>query len=188
MIIESSAVRSTLIGAAVRPIKMTFRRAWPAAVILPLTLLLAGCHRIATPATVVRMGDAATAIQLISGFYGVEGEGDKWRWSGPDFSLALAPPRDAPHGARLLLRLYFPETQIQKLGPMTLTAFLDGQPLAPETYAKSGNYDFVRDVPACLLDTNVLPIAFSLDPYSPKTEGEGRDLGAVVLMAALEPK
>ncbi len=90
---------------------------------------------------------------------------DAWRWTGPDFAVALAPPPSPPHGARLLLRLYFPETQIQKLGPMTLTAFVDGQPLAPETYDKGGSYDFVRDVPACFLDTNVLPITFSFDPY-----------------------
>ena len=71
---------------------------------------------------------------------------------------------------------------------MTLTAFVDGEPLAPETYDKGGSYDFVRDVPASFLDTNVLPIRFSFDPYSPHSETERRDLGAVVLMAALEPK
>ena len=71
---------------------------------------------------------------------------------------------------------------------MTLTASVDGQPLAPETFDKSGSYDYVRDVPACFLDTNVLPVSFSLDPYSPKSETEGRDLGGVVLMAALEHK
>ncbi len=161
-------------------------RAWPAAALL----LLAGCHRVKAPSSVVHMGDAATANQLLGGLYRVEGgAGDTaWRWTGPDFSLALAPPPAAPHGARLLLRLYFPETQIQKLGPMTLTAFIDGEPLAPETYAQSGSYDFVRDVPACFLNTNVLPVTFSFDPYAPKSESDGRDLGAVVLMAALEAK
>ncbi len=136
------------------------------------------------------MSDRTKADQLISGFYGVEGSGgdSAWRWTGPDFSLALAPPPGARHGARLLLRLYFPETQIQKLGPMTLTAFVDGEPLAPETYDKSGTYDFVRDVPACLLDSNVLPVSFSFDRYTPKSETDGRDLGAVMLMAALEAK
>jgi len=103
-------------------------------------------------------------------------------------SLALAPPPIVQHGARLLLRLYFPETQIQKLGPMTLTAFVDGQPLAPETFEKGGSYDFVRDIPACFLDTNLLPISFSFDAYSPRSGADGRDLGAVVLMAALEAK
>jgi hypothetical protein len=151
--------------------------------------LMAGCHRVKTPASLIRVGDPATATQLISGFYDVEGEGDnRWRWAGPDFSLALAPPPTATRGARLRLRIYFPETQIQKLGPMTLTAFVDGDALAPETFGKAGSYDFVRDIPACLLDTNVLPLRFSLDRYSPSTQTEGRDLGAVVLTAALEPK
>ena len=159
-------------------------RVWPAA----LLLLLAGCHRVQTPASVIRMDNPVTASQLISGFYDIEGEGNNlWRWTGPDFKLALAPPPASRDGARLVLQLYFPETQIQKLGPMTLTAFIDGQPLAPETYSTSGSYDFVRNVPACLLDTNVLPIAFRLNPYSPKSASQGRDLGAVVLTAALEP-
>jgi hypothetical protein len=166
---------------------MTVWRALPATLLL---FLLAGCHRLNAPASLVRMGDPKSATQLISGFYGVEGSGgdNAWRWTGPDFSLALAPPAQAPRGVRLLLKLYFPETQIQKLGPMTLTAFLDGKPLEPETYAKGGSYDFVRDVPACFLETNVLPITFSFDPYSPRSTAEGRDLGAVVLMAGLEPK
>jgi hypothetical protein len=163
---------------------MYFLRTWPAILIL----LLAGCHRVKAPSSVVHMGDPSVASQLISGFYGVEGSGgdQAWRWTGPDFSLALAPPPSARRGARLLLRLYFPETQIQKLGPMTLTAFVDGEPLAPETYDRGGSFEFVRDIPACFLDTNVLPVAFSFDPYSPKTANDGRDLGAVVLMAALE--
>ena len=165
---------------------MTGWRAWPAA----LLVLLAGCHRLKEPASVVRMGDPATANQLIGGFYNVEGGAgnDAWRWTAPEFAVALAPPAAAPHGTRLLLRLYFPETQIQKLGPMTLTAFLDGQPLEPETYDQGGIHDFVREIPACFLETNVLPITFSFDPYSPRSATEGRDLGAVVLLAALEAK
>jgi hypothetical protein len=136
------------------------------------------------------MEDPSTAGQLISGFYAVESQGgDKaWRWTGPDFSIALAPPPVVRRGARLLLRLYFPETQIQKLGPMTLTAYIDGQPLASETYAEAGNQDFVRDIPACILQTNVLPVSFSFDRYSPHSAAEARDLGAVVLLAALEAK
>jgi len=136
------------------------------------------------------MDDAADAGQLISGFYSVEGGGGEnaWRWTGPKFSLALAPPADVKRGARLRLKVYFPETQIQKLGPTTLTASVDGEAFASQTYVQGGSYDFVRDVPACLLDTNVLPISFSVRPYVPKSEQDGRDLGAVVLMAALEPK
>lgn len=165
---------------------MSLRRAWP----VVLLVVLAGCHRVKAPASVVHTDDPATAGQLLSGFYRVEGSGrdNAWRWTGSDFSVALAPPQVAPHGTQLRLRLYFPETQIQKLGPMTLTASIDGEPLASETYSQGGSYDFIRDVPACFLDTNVLPISFSFDRYLPKSETDPRDLGAVVLMAALEPK
>jgi hypothetical protein len=151
---------------------------------------MAGCHRVQAPASLVRMGDPATANQLISGFYDVENSGgdNAWRWTAPDFTLALAPPPEPQHGARLLVRLYFPETQIQKLGPITITASVDGEPLAPETYTRAGGYDYVRDIPACFLDTNILPVSFSVDPYSPHSETDGRDLGAVVLMAALQSK
>lgn len=153
-------------------------------------VFVTGCHRYHAPASLVRMGDPAAVNQLVSGFYEVEGQDrrmdDRWRWSGPDFTVALAPPA-SQKPARLRLRLYVPETQIENLGPMTLTAFVDEKPLAPETYGKAGSYDFVRDVPACVLDTNVLPVRFELDRYSPRTETEWRDLGVVVLMAALEP-
>lgn len=160
-------------------------------IVCPAVLLaLVGCHRVSGPASVIHMDDPETARQLLAGFYGVEGgTGDQaWRWTTSDFSLALAPPGNSTHGARLRLKLYFPETQIHKLGPMTLTASIDGQPLKPETFSNGGAYDFVRDVPACFLDTNVLPVSFSFDRYLPKSDTEGRDLGAVVLMAALEPK
>ena len=136
------------------------------------------------------MGDAMAASQLVSGFYGVEG-GDRenaWRWTAPEFSLGLAPPPGAGQGARLRLKVYFPETQIQKLGPTKLIALVDDEPIASETYVRGGVYDFVHDVPPCFLDTNVLPIRFRVDPYVPKSQKDGRDLGVVVLMAALEPK
>jgi hypothetical protein len=157
---------------------------------IPIALLtLSACHRVQAPMSVIRTSDPAAAGQLLSGFYAVEGSGDNaWRWTGSDFSIALAPPPHATNGARLLLRLFFPETQIRKLGPITITASIDGQPLAPQTYAEGGSYDFVRDVPACFLDTSVLPVSFSVDPYSPRSDTDGRDLGAVVLLAALQPK
>ena len=135
------------------------------------------------------MADPATAAQLIGGFYSVEGTGENsWRWTGPEVTVALGPPRDARNGARLRVRLYFPETQIQKVGPIRLTAFVDGERLMPETYAKAGNYEFVRDVPQCLLDTNVVPVRLSFFPYAPKSDTEDRTLAAVISLAALEPK
>lgn len=154
------------------------------AILLPV--LLAGCHRVHAPASAIRMGDPAIAAQLISGFYGIERQGtNAWRWTKPDFTLALAPPPGSERGAHLRIQLYFPVTQIRKLGPITLTAFVDDQPLQPETFSAGGSQDFVRDIPACFLNTSVVPIRFSFDPYAPKSDADGRDLGAVVTAAEL---
>ena len=71
---------------------------------------------------------------------------------------------------------------------MTLTASIGGKGLEPEVYSRGGNYEFVREVPACFLETNLLPISFSFDRFSPRSGIDGRDLGVVVTMAALEPK
>lgn len=165
---------------------MTLRRALPAAILL---FPLAACHRVHAPSSAIRMGDPAAAGQLVSGFYGIEGQGaNAWRWTQPDFTVALAPPPGSARGARLRVQLYFPETQVRKLGPITLTAFVDDQPLQPETFSAGGSQDFVRDVPACFLNTSVLPIRFSFDRYAPKSDAVGRDLGAVVTAAELEPE
>jgi hypothetical protein len=158
---------------------------------MALVIPAAACHRSKTFSSVIYTADRTTADQLTGGFYGVEGDqakGNRWRWTGPDFSLALATPLGARRGARLLLRLYFPETQIQELGPMTLSVFVDGEALTPQTFEKGGSYDFVRDVPACFLDTNILPFTFSFNTYSSPSQTDGRELAAVVLMAALQSK
>jgi hypothetical protein len=161
---------------------MTARQAWPVTILL----LLAGCHRTKAFSSVIQMADRTKADQLTGGFYDVEA--NAWRWAGPEFSLALVPPPSARRGARLVLRLYFPETEIQELGPMTIRARVDGEELAPETFANGGSYDFVRDIPACALNTNVLPFSFSFDKSSGSLQADGRQLAAVVSMASLEAK
>lgn len=153
--------------------------------ILSALLPLAACHRLQAPASVVNVADGATANQLLSGFYGVEGRA--WRWTAQEFTVALGPPRGAAkNGAKLLLRIYVPGVQIEELGPMTLSAEVGGVELQPETFSKSGIYTYTRDVPASVLDTNVLPASFSLDQSSGSTDEGGRVLGVVVSSIELQ--
>jgi len=99
---------------------------------------------------------------------------------GPDFSAALVPPRRAAsNGARYAAMVFSPETQSKKLGPMTLRLLSDGEPLAPETYAKSGSYDFVRDVPACFLRYERCCQSLLASIVLAQSETDGADLGAV---------
>lgn len=146
-----------------------------------------GCHKIQAPASAVKMSDPAAANQLTYGFYQVEM--NAWRWSGRNFSVALKPPPDAEqHGAKLLLRLYIPESHIEQLGAITLSADVAGYPLCPRTFSESGSYTYARDVPANALESNIIPVNFSLDKTAPPSPSEGRELGAVVTGVELQSK
>ncbi len=132
------------------------------------------------------MGDRKRENQLISGFYPPEGSG--WRWTTRKFTLALGPPRNAAqHGAKLVLQLYIPAGQIEKLGPLTLSAEAAGHALEPETFSKPGSYTYARELPPSIVDTNLVPLNFTLDKFTPPSAADGRELGVVVNSAALQP-
>jgi hypothetical protein len=143
-----------------------------------------GCGVEAAPATRLDLSDPSSSL-FIRGFYGVEGKG--WRWTARSFSVALKPPERAspPASARLVMHLYVPGAQFEKLGPLTLYASIDGRSLGLETYTRPGFHDFVREVPAEMLDTNIVPVEFCLDKASPPSPNDGRELGVIVTSVAL---
>ena len=150
-----------------------------------LLLVSAGCHNIKEPSSKLDFSDAASAKQLLTGFWWLES--GSWRWTSKEFSAALKPPDDAERsGARLSLHLYIPEFQIRTLGAMTLTAEAGGRTLESETYSQGGNYVYTRDVPKDLLETSLLPVKFSFDKAVPADKGDGRELAAIVTEIDLE--
>ena len=151
-------------------------------IVLP-DVFVPACERIPDPASSIRMSDTKLAGQLTHGFYFVEGDG--WRWTARNFSVALKPPGAASGGATLVVRLFVPPVQIEAVGPLTLYAGIDGHALKPETYAASGTFEYTRDIPVELLDTNIVPVDFCLDKSTPPTPQDGRELGVVVTAVAL---
>lgn len=138
-------------------------------------------------ASVVRMGDAKLESQLVSGFYGIEG--NAWRWSARQFSVVLRPPFGAAQrGGALVLNLTVPQVLIDKLKNVSLTASIDGSPLPPETYTQAGPYAYKRDVPANLLAADSVKVDFALDKAMPPAGGDKRELGVVVNSVSLEAK
>ncbi|HEY6391468.1 MAG TPA: glycosyltransferase family 39 protein [Bryobacteraceae bacterium] len=125
-------------------------------------------------------GDDGAAKQL-DGFYGIE---NGWRWTQRQFSITLGSP---PANSRLTVQLYIPDSIVQKLGAITLTAKLGDHTLAPETYRQPGQHTFTRDVEASWIHPGANRIDFSLDKFLAPTPGDKRELGIVVLSAALEP-
>ena len=175
---------------------MTTQFRGTAAVLAALLLTAPACKQRATVrvqetveeaprlASAVRMGDRAAAGQLVSGFYDIEA--NAWRWTARQFAVNLRPPaRAAQQGAMLELHLTVPAPTIAKLGSVSLSATAGGAALAPETYAKAGDYTYRRELPANLLAGETVRIDFQLDKAMPPGDADKRELGLVVASVGL---
>jgi hypothetical protein len=132
-------------------------------------------------ASTLSTGDAGVAKQL-AGFYDIE---NGWRWTRQQFSITLGPGQT---NDRLVVQLYIPDSNIKQLGPITLTAKVGDHTLTPETYRRPGQYTFSRDLEPGWIHAGANRIDFSLDKFLAPTPAENRDLGIVVMSAALEAK
>jgi len=135
--------------------------------------------------SVLAMGDPKVEPQLVNGFYGIEA--GAWRWTGKQFTVTLRPPFGAAQkGAKLTVKLTVPDVAIQKMKSVSLSANVAGTALAPETYTMTGDYTYVRDVPADILGGDVVRVDFQLDKSMPPSGGDIRELGLIVLSVGLE--
>jgi hypothetical protein len=148
-------------------------------VITCLAVFLCACHEVREPVSKIDISEVRTADQLLSGFYQLED--GAWRWTARAFSAALKPPDGAEQrGATLELQFFIPDSQIESLGPMTLSANTDGHVLDPETFSKGGTYVYSRKIPSEALATSLLPVRFSFDKAKEPFIGDGRELAAIV--------
>jgi hypothetical protein len=170
-------------------------------VVLPLlalvTLAPASCRRKRkTPVagaddgqlvTVLNVADPRAGVQLTRGFYGVEA--DSWRWTAKNFAVTLRTPTGAAQkGANLELKITVPEAIFAKTGPMTLSAKVNGMPLAAETFSKSGDFTYARDVPASALPGDIATVEFSGDKSIPPGDTDVRELAFIVTTVGLLPR
>ncbi|HBY62134.1 MAG TPA: hypothetical protein DEH78_20120 [Solibacterales bacterium] len=138
-------------------------------------------------ASVVHVADPRTATQLARGFYDVEG--NAWRWTAGKFAVTLRPPAGAAQkGATLVFKFAFPEAVFTKTGPVTLAANVGGTALAPETFAKPGEQNYTRDVPATVLGKDAVVLEFSLDKALPPSAADQRELGVIATSIGFEAK
>lgn len=138
-------------------------------------------------ASVISAGDPAHAVQFVQGFYDIE-QGS-WRWTRSKFSLTLAAPGGAAEkGATLELKFSLPEPVVKKVGPVTLSASIDGNALPPEKFDKEGEQVYRRDIPANLFRGPAANLEFSLDKFLAAGAVEERELGIILQTAALMAK
>jgi hypothetical protein len=136
--------------------------------------------------SVLKMSDPNAESQLLRGFYGVES--GSWRWTTSKFALTLRPPEgSAQQGATLEFKFSLSEVVVNKVGPVTLSAKINGVPLPSQTYSKPGEYTYSAAVPADALRTNTASLEFSTDKVMPPGNGDKRELALVAVSAALLP-
>jgi hypothetical protein len=133
----------------------------------------------------VNMADPSQSAQLLNGFYNIEG---KSRWTARNFTVLLKGlPGSNPQSAELALKLYIPDSQIQKLGAITLRGEVSGRELPAQTFSQSSEYTYSARVPAEALRSGFAVLNFRLDKSSGGRNGDARDLGIVVTEVGLRP-
>jgi hypothetical protein len=138
-------------------------------------------------ATMLTMADPRAPTQLLLGFYSLETGG--WRWTAGHFTVILRPPRDAGQvGAMLKLKLSIPQAVLDQVKSTTLSAAVGGAALAPETYTKPGDYEYVREVPASALSSDTVKVDFALSKFLAAGVVEGRELGVIATAVGFEHK
>jgi hypothetical protein len=120
--------------------------------------------------------------QNLDGFYPVETAG--WRWTMHNFSFTF----DGQNPAGLVLQIFVPDLNINKLGPITLSAQVNGHVLTPATYRASGQYTFRRDLDESWLRPAGNRVEFRLDKWLPSTPADEREFGIVVASIAVEAR
>ena len=153
----------------------------------------AGCHRRKKGkirddgmASAINVADPADSPQLVRGFSAVEA--DAWRWSTSKFSAVLKPPAGAAqNGAKLDMSFTLHEA-VSKLGPVTVSAAVDGVPIASETYVQPGDYTYSHDVPAGALGGDVVTVEFSTDKALEPNDKDKRELALIVKTIGLVAK
>jgi hypothetical protein len=138
-------------------------------------------------ASVINVADPADSAQLVRGFSNVEA--DAWRWSTSKFSVVLRPPAgSAQNGAKLELHFTLHDAVVGKLGPVTVSAIVNGTPVAPETFSQPGDFVYSHDVPPEALGSDVVTVEFSTDKALEPTDKDKRELSLIVKTIGLVPK
>jgi hypothetical protein len=134
----------------------------------------------------LHVADPRAEKQLTAGFYPLFANG---RWTGQTFSAILRPPPAASRrGALLVTRFGIPETSIDYLHSMQLSAAVNGVAVSPASYTKAGEYEYVREVPAAAFHGGDAAVEFTLDKAMPPHDAESRTLGVVVTIIGFEAR
>jgi len=132
----------------------------------------------------VQVADPRAFEQLVGGFYEVEA--NAWRWTSPKFVVVLRPPEGSgKDGARLELDFVLPDNHVERLGPVTLRAVVNGYALPSETFTTRGPHVYAHGVPADVLRATAVAVEFASDKALPPEGDDSREMAVVANRIAL---
>jgi hypothetical protein len=135
----------------------------------------------------LKMSDPQAEPQLVHGFYRVES--GSWRWTASKFAVILRwPEGSAQQGALLEFKFSLPEVIVNKFGPVTLSAKINGTALHSQTYSKPGDYIYASPIAAEAPSTGQANLEFSTDKAMPPSNADKRELALVAVSVALLKK
>jgi hypothetical protein len=98
------------------------------------------------------------------------------------------PPGAAQNGAKLELSFTLHDAVVSKLGPVTVSATVNGTPVAAETFSAPGDFTYSHEVPPSALGSDVVTVEFSTDKALPPTDKDKRELALIVKTIGLVAK
>lgn len=135
--------------------------------------------------SVVVMADVPASMQLVRGFHALEDKA--WRWTEGKFAATLRRPlHGEKNGASLFVKFTAAGPLIERVPTFTLTANVNGTPIPGETYTKTGEYVYRRNVPPSALQKEAVTVEFAMDKFLAAGQVEGRELGLIVHALGLE--
>ena len=130
-------------------------------------------------------GSLGIGESYMDGWWDVEDHA--WRWTARKFAVVLrAPIGAARRGATLRFNFTLPDVVFSHFKSLTLSASVEGTPLAPETYRRPGSAVYTREISAAILSAPSIRIDFGLDNAFSPGNGDPRQLGVIAHSLGLE--
>jgi len=131
------------------------------------------------------MSNPMAERQLIAGLWKIEN--GQWCWAKKRFAVVLRSPDGVErYGGELRLQLFIPDGQIQKLGPMTLTAEIGDRSLGSQTFTSGGSFSYTQTFPPMSFKDQLVPVVFAFDKVLAPWQTDGRELSAVISEVSLD--
>jgi cephalosporin hydroxylase len=166
---------------------------YAAAVLLCVALTIAiSCQRPPQPATTapagpppvtwLELGRKDIQSHLLKGFHESEGA---WRWTDQLFSVSVDVPVTEQE-VYLEFNFGLAEVHMKQWGSATLRAWVNGTPVASETYTKNGQFRLLKRVPREALGKGKATLEFALDKVARPDGPQGPELALVAASVGLK--